>query len=361
LSSLPAFATLSPMQRMKPHLKFSRWPALGAAILLLLAGCVRVPVGPVPAPPHPRPTPSLPPHPRTPQPETPVTAAPQTPVDVLFAVQTHLNRDNFSTGGLDGHWGRKSEKALAAWQKANHLPSTGQLDDAVLARLGRTNNLLTTYTVTRADHASLTEHPASWLTRSQMERMGHVTIEERVAEKFHLYRSTLRRMNPQAPWPNPPAGVMLTVPSVKSPALPPLSKLEIRLGKKTLRAYDNDGELVAQFPCSIAANKAKRPEGETLRVVVWAENPDYTFDPDLFAENPEAAAIGKRLRIPPGPNNPVGVAWIGLDRPGYGIHGTPSPEDISNTESHGCFRLTNWDAYKLVRAVRTDLPVLILP
>jgi len=241
------------------------------------------------------------------------------------------------------------------------MPCTGQLDGSIIARLGNTNDILTTYTVTRADHASLTEHPSSWMTRSQMERMGHVTIEELVAEKFHLYRATLRRLNPNAPWPNPPAGIMLTVPNVKSRALPPLSKLEIRLGEKTLRAYDNEGHLVAQFPCSIAASKAKRPEGETLRVVLWAENPDYTFDPDLFAENPEAAAIGKRLRIPPGPNNPVGVAWIGLDRPGYGIHGTPSPEEISHTESHGCFRLTNWDAFKLVRAVRTDLPVIILP
>ena len=96
-------------------------------------------------------------------------------------------------------------------------------------------------------------------------------------------------------------------------------------------------------------------------MAVWAENPDYTFDPDLFAEDPEAVAIGKKLRIPPGPNNPVGLAWIGLDRPGYGIHGTPAPEDISTTESHGCLRLTNWDALKLVHAVRQDLPVVVLP
>ena len=100
---------------------------------------------------------------------------------------------------------------------------------------------------------------------------------------------------------------------------------------------------------------------ETLRVVVWAENPEYTFDPELFAEDSEAVAIGKKLRIPPGPNNPVGLAWIGLDRPGYGIHGSPAPEDISKTESHGCFRLTNWDAAKLVRAMRQDLPVVVLP
>jgi lipoprotein-anchoring transpeptidase ErfK/SrfK len=148
---------------------------------------------------------------------------------------------------------------------------------------------------------------------------------------------------------------------VKSKDLPPLSRIEIRLEQKTLRAYDADGRLAAQFPCSIAADKTKRPVGETLRVVVWASHPEYTFDPELFAEDPAAVAIGKKLRIPPGPNNPVGLAWIGLDRPGYGIHGTPSPEDISKTESHGCFRMTNWDALKLVHAVRADLPVVVLP
>jgi len=142
---------------------------------------------------------------------------------------------------------------------------------------------------------------------------------------------------------------------------PPLSRLEIRLADHTLRAYAKDGTLAAQFPCSIAADKAKRPVDRTLHVRVWAENPEYTFDPALYADDPAAAAIGKRLRIPPGPNNPVGLAWIGLDLPGYGIHGTPAPEDITKTESHGCFRLTNWDALRLVHAVHKDLPVKILP
>ena len=194
-----------------------------------------------------------------------------------------------------------------------------------------------------------------------MDRLGHSSIEELVAEKFHLYRAALRRINPSADWPNPPAGTVLAVPDVRSRPLPMLSKIEISLSRKTLRAYGPDGKLAAHFPCSIAADKAKRPEGQTLRVVVWAENPDYTYDPALFAADPNGPADAKRLRIPPGPNNPVGVAWIGLDRPGYGIHGTPAPEDVSLTESHGCFRLTNWDAQKLVRAVRKDLPVVVLP
>ena len=283
------------------------------------------------------------------------------PVDVLFAIQTRLDRENCSSGGIDGRWGAKSEKALAAWQQKQSTPVTGQIYGAIVAALGDTNGVLTTYAVSAADHASLTPHPSSWLERSKQDRMGHASIEELVSEKFHLYRATLRRLNPAVAWPNPPPGTVLSVPDVKSKRLPSLSKIEIRLGAKTLRAYDTNGLLVAHFPCSIAADKNKRPEGATLRVVVWAENPDYTYDPALFSSDPESAAIGKKLRIPPGPNNPVGVAWIGLDRPGYGIHGSPAPEDISLTESHGCFRLTNWDARKLVHAVRKDLPVEVLP
>ena len=336
---------------------------VGAAWLILgLAGCVHVPpppAGPQSLPPHP--SGPLPPIATPPAPEPPHPATPPMPVDVLLAIQARLDRDHCSPGGIDGRWGAKSEKALAAWQQKNHRPGTGQIDGTVIAALGQTNGVLTTYTVTAADHAALTPYPASWRDRARQPRLGHPTVEELVAEKFHLYRAALRRLNPGAAWPDPPAGTVLAVPEVKSRPLPPLARIEIRLGQKTLRAHGTIGALVAHFPCSIAADKSKRPAGETLRVVVWAENPDYTFDPVLFAADPEAAAIGKRLRIPPGPNNPVGLAWIGLDRPGYGIHGTPAPEEISQTESHGCFRLTNWDALKLVHAVHNGLPVAVLP
>ena len=339
------------------------------AVPLLISGCVHIPVAPVPYPPQPAPQPQPVPPTPAPQPPPPVIppveelppAGPAIPVDVLFAIQTRLDRENFCTGGIDGRWGTKSSNALSAWQKKHKLPATGEVDEAVIAALGDTNGVMTSYTVTAEDHAALTPYPSSWVERSQQERMGYASIEEMLAEKFHVYRATLRRLNPAVPWPDPPAGTWISVPAVQSKALPPLSKIEICLAQKTLRAYDTNGLLVAQFPCSIAADKAKRPENQTLRVAVWAQNPDYTFDPELFAEDPVAHAIGRKLRIPPGPNNPVGLAWIGLDRPGYGIHGSPAPEDISKTESHGCFRLTNWDALKLVRAVRADLPVIVLP
>lgn len=121
---------------------------------------------------------------------------------------------------------------------------------------------------------------------------------------------------------------------------------------------DTAGELIAHFPCSIARRVEKRPVGD-LQVVVTVPNPDYTWDPEVFPESPESRTVGRKLRIPPGPNNPVGVAWIGLNRTGYGIHGTPKPEDVGRTESHGCFRLANWNAELLRRMAWPGLPVRV--
>jgi lipoprotein-anchoring transpeptidase ErfK/SrfK len=94
-------------------------------------------------------------------------------------------------------------------------------------------------------------------------------------------------------------------------------------------------------------------------VAAVAHNPNYTFDPDIFPESAEARGLGRKLVLPPGPNNPVGTAWVGLDRAGYGIHGTPRPEEVGRTESHGCFRLANWNAELLARLVSIGTPVLV--
>jgi len=136
--------------------------------------------------------------------------------------------------------------------------------------------------------------------------------------------------------------------------------VRIRLAERSLQAFGSQSNLLAHFPCSIARMVEKRPLGE-LRVVVVISNPNYTFDPELFPESPEARSLSNKLVIPPGPNNPVGVAWIGLDRPGYGIHGTPSPEQVGRTESHGCFRLANWNAALLVELAWVGMPVYVEP
>ena len=127
-----------------------------------------------------------------------------------------------------------------------------------------------------------------------------------------------------------------------------------------LEAHDEAGNVIAHFPVSIGHIAEKRPNGE-LHVTVIIPDPDYTFDPDNFPESAEAREVGRKLILPPGPNNPVGVAWVGLDRPGYGIHGTPQPEKVGRTESHGCFRLTNWDARILSDMAWVGRPVVVEP
>lgn len=347
---------------------------LPLAAALLLAACVPVrhPAAPRPATPlnpnwHPAatnaPAATAPKHQPPPPPATaPKPDAPPITTAQLYALQIRLDRAGFSTGGIDGKWGRKTQKALDAWLLARDLPPyvPGERPPSELLL---PDGLWTTYAVTAADHAALTPWPDGWLARSRQDALGYVTVQEAVAERFHLYENALRSLNPNAAWPNPPAGTVLRVPDVPSAVRirTPLERLDISLSQKTVRAYRN-GKLVAQFPCSIAADRAKRPAGQTLAVGPCADRPEYTFDPDMYANDPNAAGIATRLRIPPGPNNPVGLAWIGLSPlPGYGIHGTPAPEKISHTESHGCFRLTNWDAIALLRAVHTGLPVHILP
>ncbi|MFH0909163.1 MAG: L,D-transpeptidase [bacterium] len=201
--------------------------------------------------------------------------------------------------------------------------------------------------------------PRTWSGRAAVTNLGYETILEAVAEKYHASQGAIRRLNPDAPWPNPPAGTVLTVPNPEPAPVGKAARISISLSNKVIEAWDARGALLARFPCSIAADKAKRPVGK-LSVTTVAPSPNYTFDPAVYPEDPEAQAVGRKLLIPPGPNNPVGVAWIGLDLPGYGIHGTPKPEDISVTESHGCFRLANWNAAKLLGMVSVGTPVVVV-
>jgi lipoprotein-anchoring transpeptidase ErfK/SrfK len=155
------------------------------------------------------------------------------------------------------------------------------------------------------------------------------------------------------------SGTPVTIPRVAYPSPSVVHKAalgRISLRECVLEAFDSEGKLLVHFPCSIGRLAATQPAGK-LRVTTIALDPNYTFDPAVFPESPEAQTVGRKLILPPGPNNPVGVAWIGLDRPGYGIHGTPAPEQVGHTESHGCFRLANWNADYLARLVWVGMEV----
>jgi lipoprotein-anchoring transpeptidase ErfK/SrfK len=279
------------------------------------------------------------------------------PDDVL-RLQVMLDRANFSPGPIDGRWGPNTRAALRAWQRREGLLETGEIDDAVRARLPPIDSIFTSHIVEPEEHAALRPFPRDWRARAALDHHGYETILEGIAERYHATERFIREQNPDLLWPNPPPGSVVRVARVRPYERFRVARIEIRLAEKTLRAFDETGRLVAHFPCSIARRVEKRPVGE-LRIVNAASEPNYTFDPSLFADDPFAAGIDRRLLIPPGPNNPVGLAWLSLDRPGYGIHGTPAPEEIGKTESYGCFRLANWNARKLLDAISIGIPVIV--
>jgi lipoprotein-anchoring transpeptidase ErfK/SrfK len=283
------------------------------------------------------------------------------PAKNLLEAQIALARRAISPGSLDGAIGSQTRAALAAFQRSKKLLESRAPDTNTLAALTLDAPLLTDYVVTTNDLARLQPLGKTWLAKSQQSALEYETILELVAEKAHSHPALVEKLNPEVAWTNVIAGTILKIPDVVYPEpSEKAARVVIHLSEKFLEAFGAETNLLAHFPCSIAAKVEKRPVGE-LHVAVVAPNPNYTFDPEIFPESPEAQAIGHKLILPPGPNNPVGVAWIGLDKPGYGMHGTPSPEQIGHTESHGCFRLANWDAEYLVKLVWIGMPVEVVP
>ena len=284
-----------------------------------------------------------------------------TPVTSWLDAQIALARAGFSSGPIDGVGGAQSTAALRAYQESHDLPATGALDAATRTRLVLTSAPLAQMVLTPEDLARLQPLAPTWLGKSQQTALDYETALELVAERTHASPNLIRRLNPDVDWAEPAAGTPLVVPAIpRLPRTKKAARIIVQLAAHTLEVFDADGGIIAHFPVSIASRVEKRPVGE-LHVTVVARDPDYTFNPEIFPESEEARSLGRKLRLPPGPNNPVGLAWVGLDLPGYGIHGTPKPEQVGRTESHGCFRLANWDALTLLDLVWTGLPVVVEP
>ena len=279
----------------------------------------------------------------------------------VFEAQVALARRGISPGSLDAAIGSQTRAAIAAFQRSQKLSESSTLDTNTRVMLLLDAPMLADYTVTTNNLARLQPIGKTWLEKSQQSALDYETILELVAEHAHSHPLLIQKLNPGVSWTNVAAGTVLKIPDVNYPE--PSDKaafVVIHLAQKFLEAFDAGTNLILHCPCSIAAKVEKRPVGE-LHVAVVAPDPNYTFDPAVFPESPEAQAIGHKLILPPGPNNPVGLAWIGLDKPGYGMHGTPVPEQVGRTESHGCFRLANWDAQFLVNVVWVGMPVTVVP
>ncbi len=247
----------------------------------------------------------------------------------VLEAQLALIAQGLSPGSLDGVIGPQARAALRAFQLKEDLPTTGELDAATQGRLILTAPPFSDYQVTSNDLARLLPLGKTWLSKSQQERLDYETLLELVAEKSQAHPNLIRRLNPDLDWSNLTAGAMVKVPNAEFPLRQERAAfVKILLAERLLQAFDEETNLLAQFPCSIAQRVDKRPVGE-LHVEVTAANPNYTFNPEVFPESAEARELGRKLILPPGPNNPVGTVWIGLDRPGYGITAPRAPRTLA--------------------------------
>jgi hypothetical protein len=272
-----------------------------------------------------------------------------------------MARQAISPGSLDGVKGSRTRAALIAFQQRNGLAGTGMLDALTRNKLLLTSSPLTNYVVTTNDLLRLRPLGRNWIEKSQQDVMEYETVLELVSESSWSNPVLIQSLNRQIDWTNIQAGVVVRVPNVERQTQPERAAFaRIGLDERMLDVFDSRSNLVGHFPCSVAKFAEKRPLGE-LHIAVLAPDPNYTFDPENFPESAEARRIDRKLVLQPGPNNPVGTVWIGLDRPGYGIHGTPLPDQVGRAESHGCFRLANWNAEYFLQFAWVGMPVFVEP
>lgn len=271
----------------------------------------------------------------------------------LVRIQVLLDRLHFSPGVIDGYDGENVRKAVAAYQEANNLPIDGRADDALLARLEQADRAqaLVPYVLTEDDlDGPFATVPADMEAQSRLEHLSYGSAIEAIAERFHMDEDLLRTLNPGVDFTQ--AGAEIVVANAGGELSGQVARIDIDKDDLTLRVYDANAQMLAVYPVTIHADNT--PSGE-LEVTAIAFDPTYNYDANelpSFNDN-----SGRQFVIQPGPNNPVGLVWIALNRDGYGIHGTPNPQLISKTSSHGCVRLTNWDAVELGRAVQQGVPV----
>lgn len=263
-------------------------------------------------------------------------------------VQVLLDRAGTSPGVIDGIKGGMSRSAISAFERRSGLPADGVMDAQVWAALQpfAGGAMTTDYTITDADAAHLTSHiPTDYLEKANMTTLGYTSVAEKLGERFHMDEKFIAALNP---------GVALlpgTTIKVIAPAKPlraKVARIFVEKGTNRVAAYDAEGHMVVNYPATIGSSETPSPSG-THKVRAVAMNPEYTYNPAINFTQGQNKSV---LTLPPGPNGPVGTVWIALTKPTYGLHGTPTPSRLFVSQSHGCVRLTNWDAEELAHMVQ---------